>query len=525
MTRLALVIVSLCISQLAFAQTAQELPADPSEAPATDEAVTEEEPPPPPPVVMPPPPPPAPKTPVKVEPAPQAKVEEPAQEEPKAEENAPVPGDTLASLGNLITVYGRMRLDYSFDTSRAYGGATWAYWVLPNYDGRVGKREFTNNNDYESNISARNSRFGLKLKGTHIDTIEADLSGHLELDFNGGDITTNTWKPIPRMRIAAFFLDWGWVELMGGNHWDTFSTLYPMGDLNLAHAFGGNVGFRRPQLRLSFKPSFGDGGRVWIQMGIARPLDIAASDYDGLGNPIQTDLNGDGDIQATDEFGRATGEVNSAIGDGNNDGEDSGIPMLQWRLAVQSPIWTKTAFMLGTGGHFQKAEFNRPIGEGRDKHDSLTSYHVDVELVFPIIDELLLRGEFFYGQMLKDITGGIAQDVNPETGEAIKAMGGWVDLVGKPFKVWNIAVGYTADKPDADSMKVKKAANMEKFRYMNSSFFVNNIFNFGSGFTMYLTYSHMMTDYRISKDSEGTGSYKSYTATNERFLISPAYNF
>ena len=518
MVRLALVIVSLCFAHLAFAQNAQDVPPEQPAADVEQPATAPEQPaPPPPPKVFAPPPPAKAETPVT-----------PAKEEPKDEKPAaPVPGDTLASLGNLITIYGRMRLDYSFDTSRAYGGATWAYWVLPNYEGQVGKREFKNNNDYESNISARNSRFGMKLKGTHIETIKADLSGQLELDFNGGDLTVDTWKALPRMRIAAFTLDWGFVEIMGGNNWDTFSTLYPMGDLNIAHAFGGNVGFRRPQLRLSFKPSFGEGGRVWIQMGIARPLDIANSDYDGMGQaPTETDKNGDGVIQAKDEFGRDTGEVVApVVGDGNNDGEDSGIPMLQWRLAVESPIWTKTPFMIGTGGHYQKASFNTPIVYKEEERDSLNSYHVDMELVFPIIDELLLRGEFFYGQMLKDITGAIAQDVNPETGEAIKAMGGWVDLIAKPFKVWNIAIGYTADKPDADTMEVEKAANMEKLRYMNSTVFVNNIFDFGSGFTMYVTYVHMMTDYRIAKDSESAKSYKSYTATNERFLISPAYNF
>lgn len=421
---------------------------------------------------------------------------------PKAVEKkeAPKSGDFVSSIGNYIQFYGRARLDYSFDTSRTAAGATWAFWVLPNYDktfnsGQANQRVFTNTNDYESNISARNSRFGFKLKGTDIKPLKAKLSGRFELDFNGGDIAVTTWKALPRMRIAALTLDWGWFAIMGGNHWDTFSThVHCGGDSNTANALMGSVGFRRPQLRFSFKPMFANKHRIWVEFAIARPFDIVNTDLDG---------------------------------DGNNDGEDSAIPQLQGRIAYEAALWTKKAFMLGVGAHWQRASLNAPVTlQNGDLKDKFNSWHVDVEMMLPIMDNLFLRGEFFYGQMMADIMGGIFQDINPETFEEIKGMGGWADITYAPFPIWAIVAGFSVDKPDEDTMQVTTVANLEKFRYWNSAAYLTNKFNFGSGFTSELTYMWMRTKYRVSKDPNGfNAGVVKYDADNHRILFNIAYNF
>jgi|GEM_PF-5418394 len=438
----------------------------------------------------------------------------PAPVEKKAAPVAKKDGDFVAKVGNYIKFYGRARLDYAFESSRTASGATWAFWVLRNSSGTVNGRTFDDNNDYESNISARNSRFGFKLKAIEITTIKAKLSGRFELDFNGGDTSTATWKALPRMRIAALTLDWGWFAIMGGNHWDTFSShVHSGGDSNTANALIGSVGFRRPQLRFSFKPLIADKHRIWVEAAIARPFDIINADYDG---------------------------------DGNNDGEDSAIPMLQGRVAYEAALWNKTKFMIGVGGHWQRASLNNPKqwlddqGDVLISKDSFDSWHVDVEMMLPILDNLHLRGEFFYGQMMADIMGGVFQDVNPTSLEEIKSMGGWVDLTYKPFKLWTIIAGYSIDKPDEDSLEIRddvysmvdgvltknnSAANLEKFRYENSSIYLTNRFNFGSGFATEVTYMYLKTKYRVSKSATELLDPIGVEAISHRALFNISYNF
>ncbi len=446
------------------------------------------------------------------------------------EEKAPEQGKVFTSIGNLLQFYGQLRLDYSLDTSECAGGGNWVFWVLRDRNKAVGDRDFSDNKGSESNIHARNTRLGFKIKGTHIDVLKADLSGKFEIDFFGGETGTANWKAIPRLRVGALTLDWGWVELMAGNNWDTFSTLYPSSDDNAINWWTGNLGARRTMLRLSFKPMIGDKTRLWVQAAIARPFDISGQDYDNLNQVgTETDLNADGIITAKDEYGRDTGEVKAAAkGNGVNDGEASKIPQIQWRVAIESPIWTKTNFLFGLSGHYQRGKYSKPIiNKENSKTISTTdSYHIGAELVLPIIDELLLRGEAFYGQSLKDVMGGLGQDINTYTGEEIKGMGGWAELYGKPFGLWHLALGFAIDTPDDGTMDVGSAAALEALRFSHWSVYFSNMFNFGSGFGARLGYTYMRTEYRIAKDATyATTDYIKENANNHRVNVAMFYKF
>ncbi len=423
----------------------------------------------------------------------------------------------------MVTFHARLRFDFALNTSRVAGGGNRAWWVLPNYDDILGPRDIASTNDsLEANMYASQSRFGFAINAIDVDTLKAKVNGKLEIDFLGGDYTSSQWQPLPRMRHAYMALDWGFAEILAGQTWDTFSSLLPKSDDNQVMLWSGNTALRRPQLRVTFKPEVATKTRLFIQAAIARPFDINNADYDGLGNQVETDKNGDGQITAKDEYGRATGEV-KAIGDGNNDGEDSGVPQVQWRLALETSIWTKAKWKTALSGHYQRAKYNTLVGS--EKHSYSDSWSVVAELEFPIIDQLLLRGEFFYGQMLRDVFGGAGQDLNPETGEEIKAMGGWVEILGKPFKVWNIAAGYGIDQPDEDTLKVSKIASLEAIRFANDRFYLSNYFNLGDGVSMAVIYEMLSTTYRLSKDNQTTLNYKEYKARDHRVNFNFAYSF
>lgn len=406
-----------------------------------------------------------------------------------------------AKIAKVVTPYGQVRLDSAFDSTRSFGGGNWVFWTLRDYHGQLGSRSFDDDSSQELNIHARNTRFGLRIGAVPLAETGAEVSGRFEIDFYGADAKVTSWKAIPRLRIGAVTVKWGDLALMAGNNWDTFSALISHGDDNGVHWWGGNLGARRPQLRLTYAPQIHDRFKLIIQAAMARSLDIAGDDYDGLGNS---------------DFDH--------VGNGTNDGEDSAIPQLQWRLALEAKLWTKAPLKVGLSGHWEKGLFHNPVGSLR--REQMDSYHVGAELDLPLLDVLSVRGEAYYGQALKDVMGGIAQDLNPATGAEIQAAGGWAELVVKPMPAWWIALGGSGDFPMSSSMQVDTVAQLESLRYSNSYAFLTSSYHFGNGFGVSLGYLMMRTEYHIANDaSRLDAGYVSSIATNHRVISNIYFKF
>lgn len=457
-------------------------------------------------------------------------VEEPAAEEKKPEKEGE---SLLTSLGNHFRLYGFLRMDIAYDTSRSEYG-NWALWVLPNRNFtrvRIDPKDEQNsiiervtpNNNNELNITPRTTRFGLELKGEKIGSIGAEIKGKVEIDFYGGDRKKADWAAVPRWRKAYLALDWGWFELRAGQDADIMSSLYPNSANPGADWFMGNLGGRRPQLELNFKPEVGDEGRIWAQISIGRPGPVAEPDFDitfGKDENYELDLS------------------DYTMGDGNNDGEDSGIPMIQWRLAYQGKLWTNKDFIIGASGHYSVYSFRRRLWSGAEndieydtKEYFVKSYSMSGELQLPFFDWWVMRGEFFYGESLHDVYGNIAQSINKESlidglPEGIAGYGFWADMTFDPFDFWTIAIGYMNDTPDENTMpsRLENYKLIEESRYKNRAAFIHNKFSLGKGFVTGFTYFHMMTDYKYVKD-ERSKQVKTYTASNERFHLYFAYGF
>jgi len=242
-----------CISRLAIAQTPAAPPPAPEAAPP---------PAPPPPAEAPPPPPPAP--PIMVAP-------EPPPPPPPAAPSAPITLTPLAHatpsaanpLVNVMskfsaTVYGFVEADAIFDSTQSFndlaGNALIQRDVPNNYAAENGRTTF----------SARNSRFGVKLKGPETDTIKT--SGIFECDFLGNQpqgspapagspaVTEASFYTSPtfRMRHYALKMETPVIDVLAGQYWQLFgwqSMFHP----NTVEMQGvpGQIYSRSPQFRIS----------------------------------------------------------------------------------------------------------------------------------------------------------------------------------------------------------------------------------------------------------------------------------
>jgi len=154
-------------------------------------------------------------------------------------------GEKPLTSGLSLALYGYVKLDAAYDSSRISAG-NFARWV---------ESEQIRRNDDEFNITANQTRVGLRLSGEPSDDFR--YGGVVEADFYSGVGADNS--PSPRLRLANLTLEWPRVGfgVLAGQAPDVISPLY-LTTVNYSVAWWqGNIGFRRPQLRLiqSLKPA------------------------------------------------------------------------------------------------------------------------------------------------------------------------------------------------------------------------------------------------------------------------------
>jgi hypothetical protein len=247
------------VGQLAVAQTPEQAPAT-GAAPASDAPMP---PAPAPPAESPPPlPPPAP-----IPSPPAAPPSAPITLTPLAPPAAASPSLTPTMSKFSATIYGFVEADSIFDSTQSFndlaGNAVILHTPAPTtatpnptlvYGAEHGRTTF----------SARNSRFGVKLKGPETDTVKT--SGIFECDFLGNQpqgspapagspaVTEGSFYTSPtfRMRHYALKLETPYIDVLAGQYWQLFgfqSLFHP----NTVEMQGvpGQIYSRSPQFRIS----------------------------------------------------------------------------------------------------------------------------------------------------------------------------------------------------------------------------------------------------------------------------------
>ncbi|MCJ7693001.1 MAG: DcaP family trimeric outer membrane transporter [Sedimentisphaerales bacterium] len=341
-----------------------------------------------------------------------------------------------------IELYGYIKADTSYDTSRVNPG-NYIVWV---------DSEATNDNDNEFNMTANQTRLGLKIKGPMDEGIET--SGLIEVDFYGGGDEN---KAHLRMRHAYLKIDWPEerFNIIAGQTWDVVSPLYPS-TLNFTILWdGGNIGYRHPQIRLT--KSFA--------------------------------LNDDVDLKLEGALSRTIGDDELVTTAGAKSGEDSGFPTLQGRTSLKFPLLSYKPTEVGFSGHYGEEEYG-----SRD----LDTWSLNLDLTQPVNKWLTIKGEMFKGENLDNYLGGIGQGVRNATTTAdneIGSKGGWVAATLGPWEKWRFNIGAGIDDVDADDVNAGA-------RTLNRSVFGNVIYSLNKNTEIGLELSHWRTDYKGPGDAE-----------------------
>jgi len=353
-----------------------------------------------------------------------------------------------------IQVYGNIRLDASYDSSQVEPG-NYIKWV---------RRETVNRNDNQFDMTANQTRLGLRLNGP--DDGQIKTSGLVEIDFYGSGGGENTANP--RMRHAYMKLEWPAerFEILAGQTWDVISPLNPYTLNDTVLWWTGNIGYRRPQLRLT-------------------------KSY-ALSNNVDLKLEG----AATRTIGR---KDSSSI----DSGSSAGYPSLQGRTSLTFPFLGPKPTTVGVSGHWAREEYDtiKPPNTPVHPQRKFESWSANVDLTQPIYKWLTLKGEMFTGLNLDAYAGGIGQGVrNTANGydKEIGSKGGWAAFELGPWDKWRFNVGGGIDSPDGDDL----AGGTGDIRTRNQAVFGNVIYSINKNAEVGLELSHWRTEYQGSGDAE-----------------------
>ncbi|MHC4324010.1 MAG: DcaP family trimeric outer membrane transporter [Planctomycetota bacterium] len=347
-----------------------------------------------------------------------------------------------------IQFYGYLKLDAAYDSSRINNG-NYAKWV---------ESESLNSDDDQFNMTANQSRFGMLINGP--DDGPMITSGRAEVDFYGGGDEN---KAHLMMRHAYIKLAWpeNRFHIIAGQTSDVISPLLPSTVNYSVHWWTGNIGYRRPQIRLT-------------------------KEY---GLDVDTDLKLEGALA------RTIGRDDAIIG--TDSGEDAGQPSVQARASLSLPLYGPDRTTIGVSTHMGEEEYDL-AADGRNTNFSTWSVNLDVTQ--PINNWLSIKAELFTGENLDAYLGGIGQGVITDTGQPnfykeIGSTGGWIAASLGPWNKTRFNVGGGMDDVDKGDINTGD-------RTLNRSIFGNMFYTINNNAEWALELSHWRTEYYGSGDGD-----------------------
>jgi hypothetical protein len=358
------------------------------------------------------------------------------------DKNQPMTWSELIGEGNKIKLYGFLRLDMIFDSQRPNNAQTIFFLTSP--DPRIG----TSNGDFT--MHPRLTRFGIDWSGPQIVKLgNAKLTGKLETDFQNGGSES---RQIIRIRHAYLRLGWKEFSILAGQTWDIVSPLFPTVNSDTLQWNAGNVGDRRPQLRIAYEPQMGRG-----KFSFAGGLALT-----GAIDPLDLDANG------------------------VRDGEESARPQIQGRIGYSRPLGSKDRIAsIGVSSLYGYLKTARLIAGRTDFRSQL----VNIDFTLPVTGRLAFKGEGWWGRNMSDVRGGVAQGINVATGQEIRGRGGWGEANVKISRYLSVSPGFSTDDPVDQDIPTGG-------RTGNRAFFIANRITPGGNFVIGADYLRWRTDFR-----------------------------
>lgn len=369
---------------------------------------------------------------------------------------------------------GYFKGDFAYDDARVSPG-NYAIKVMP------GENDATS-------ITARETRLGIdflwKEEGYRTDA-------KLEFDFYGlgakpASLSSMENKAAPMLRHAFLKISRGHWSLLAGQTSDVISPLVPK-TVNYTVAWGqGNIGYRRPQFRLTGWMNVGEKAKVTCAVAATRNL---GADLDG---------------------------------DGSDDGADSAIPGVQGRIGFAAKLGEGGSAALGVSGHYRVEEYNSTVQALEDAagETETESWSLNVDAKVVVNEYVALSGEFFTGQNLGGYLGGVLQSINPYTHVEIGAMGGWGMVHLKPHARIGLNVGYSFDDPEGEDFALPED-QLDFFINKNETVMGNIFYSITSTVQAMLEVSYLRTTY-VSMDGAEKFDETEYEAMRVQFALKAA---
>ncbi len=337
----------------------------------------------------------------------------------EADNSGPVVWKQISRQGSKFTLYGFVRLDMQYDSSRP-NSTNLPSWIRSEDTAAPDSiRAPEDSSDF--NMSSKLTRLGFDFAGPTVKSLnDAVATAKVEVDFYGA--TGSSSRAAVRMRHAYLKLVWcDEFSILAGQTQDLISPLNPVVNNDMVMWGAGNLGDRRPQFRAEWTPKIGETTTLILQGMAGDNGAVDGTDRDASGTPGATYI----------------------------DGQTSGGPVWQGRTAVRFKNWDDKDIEFGVWGYSATQDQDTPIA-GRGNFGS-GAYGIDVKVPL-VTDQLWISGELWTGSNLTDVRGGILQGVNTTTGDKIASQGGWVELSGKATSWMTLTGGYAFDDPESDDL-------------------------------------------------------------------------
>ena len=322
-------------------------------------------------------------------------------------------------------------------------------------------------------FSARQSRLGFKL-AMKDDWSGADLSGVLEFDFAGGNLsglTPNAAAPstawyngLMRLRLAAMTATWstefGKLSVLAGQEYGLVNPLFAESLAWVALPLfwqSGNLWRRSPQFRLGWANTFGDFG-VNAAVAVLSP---------------------------------ATADAPVDFGTGNQ----SRMPNFEARLAGTGKFPMDITAAVGVAYHMNTRRLAYNSVNQQDVDGDVLGVDVDLGLT----KYAQVKGEYYTGKGTDDTYNAIGVPTYGAAGavKALESSGYWAQLIAKPLPwAWiTLGVGH------AEADKTNSAANA---RINNDQLAGGLIFNAGKAWRFGVEYLQVTSEYRGASATAAT---------------------
>ena len=334
---------------------------------------------------------------------------------------AAVAGTVHAGEKPVFDLYGFVRFDLMYFDSQMQNDLV-PMWVKNEYDGSVKM------DDPAFIMHPRLTRIGMRFKGWKInEKWKADVG--VEVDFQEFASRSESRQSV-RMRLGYIRLHRDYWQIMGGQHWDLISPLFPNINLNAVNWNAGNLGDRRPQFRVTFAPQLADGGTVYFAGALALQGAVNMADIDKNGIP---------------------------------DGQDATFPQLQGRFGVKQPVGESVEFRMGVWGHIGQEElYESDTTTVKIEYDS---WSAGADFWMTVGKKVKILGELWTGENLPDLRGGIAQGIDDANRIEIGASGGWGEFDYIASDKTTLIAGYSIDNPRDEDLKHDNMRSKNQMAY------------------------------------------------------------